>query len=67
MPVFEWDEKGAPVMEDGFKYYWVVTLPLMVLLLTIWLLARYLPWSRWFPKASKSWGGDEAFKSNLKL
>ena len=50
MQVFDWDGEGAPVIKNGFKYYWAVTIPLTILVLTIWALGMFLPWNNWFAK-----------------
>lgn len=50
MPVFNWDGDGAPVIKPGFRYYWAVTIPLTILVLTIWAMGMFLPWKKWFAK-----------------
>ena len=50
--MFNWDGDGAPAIKSGFKYYWAVTIPVTVLVLTIWALAMFLPWKEWFGKGS---------------
>ena len=50
MPFFNWDDDGAPVIKSGFKYYWAVTMPLTILVLTTWALGMALPWKKWFAK-----------------
>jgi hypothetical protein len=51
MPVFNWDGDGAPVIKSGFKYYWAVTIPLTILVLTAWALGMALPWKKWLAKS----------------
>jgi len=58
MPVFEWDVNGAPVMKNGFRYYWAVTMPLTLLVLACWALAVLLPWRRWLAKIGLSKASD---------
>jgi hypothetical protein len=43
MPTFNWDEDGVPTINSGFKYYWAITIPVTLLVLFIWILARMLP------------------------
>jgi hypothetical protein len=50
MPVFNWDSEGAPVVKAGFKYYWIVAVPLTFLVLLLWVLAILLPWRKWLVK-----------------
>ena len=49
MPVFNWDGIGdhTPVVKTAFKYYWAVTVPLTVLVFTVWAFAMLFPWRRW--------------------
>ena len=47
MPVFNWDGNGTPVMKTGFGVYWIVTVPLTVFVLLVWVLAMFLPWRKW--------------------
>jgi hypothetical protein len=58
MPVFEWGANGAPVMKNGFRYYWAVTIPLTLLVLASWALAMLLPWKRWLAKTGLSKASD---------
>jgi hypothetical protein len=44
MPVINWDAGDAPVINKGFKYYWIVTLPLTLLILVFWGSAMLLQW-----------------------
>jgi hypothetical protein len=50
MPVLNWDDNGGPIITHGFKYYWILTLPLTFAVLVLWALATLLPWREWFPK-----------------
>ncbi len=50
--MFNWDGDGAPVIKSGFKYYWAVTIPVTLLVLTIWALAMFVPWKELFGKES---------------
>lgn len=43
MPTFNWDGDGVPTINSGFKYYWAITIPVTLLVLFIWILARMLP------------------------
>ncbi|PMD50749.1 uncharacterized protein K444DRAFT_547773 [Hyaloscypha bicolor E] len=43
MPTFNWDDDGVPTINSGFKYYWSITIPVTLLVLFIWILARMLP------------------------
>jgi hypothetical protein len=43
MPTFNWDDDGVPTINSGFKYYWAITIPVTLLVLFIWILARMLP------------------------
>jgi hypothetical protein len=54
MPIFEWDANGAPVMKNGFRYYWAVTIPLTLLVLASWAMAMLLPWRKWLAKTGLS-------------
>jgi hypothetical protein len=47
MPVFDWDERGVPIVKPGFKYYLAVTLPMTFLVLLTWPSAMFLPWKKW--------------------
>jgi Mg2+ and Co2+ transporter CorA len=47
MPLYNWDDNTLPVIKDGFKYYWAITIPLTVLVLVLWALAMLLPWALW--------------------
>ena len=58
MPVFNWDGNGAPVLKPGFKYYWAVTIPVTVVVLTLWALAMALPWKRWTARISPTKPGN---------
>jgi hypothetical protein len=58
MPVFEWDANGAPVMKNGFRYYWAVTIPLTLLVLASWALTMLLPWKKWLAKTGISKPSD---------
>ena len=51
--MFEWDGDGAPAIKSGFKYYWAVTIPLTILVLTLWALGMFLPWKEWFGKETR--------------
>jgi hypothetical protein len=46
-PLFNWDEDNLPVIKQSFKYYWVIAIPLTLLILMIWVAAMLLPWARW--------------------
>jgi hypothetical protein len=46
MPVFNWDGNGAPIIGPGFKYYWAITIPSTILVLTTWAMGMFLPWKR---------------------
>lgn len=52
MLVFNWDGNGMPAIKPGFKYYWLVTGPLTVVVLMSWGVAMLLPWRIW---ATKIW------------
>jgi hypothetical protein len=39
MPVFDWEENGAPVIQPGFKYYCIATVASTVFVLVLWALA----------------------------
>jgi hypothetical protein len=41
MPVFDWDDYGAPVVRAGFEYYWAVTIPLTLVVLLSWAFINY--------------------------
>jgi hypothetical protein len=47
MPTFNWDGDGVPTINSGFRYYWAVTIPVTILVLLIWTLARLLPGKSW--------------------
>jgi hypothetical protein len=47
MPTFNWDGDGSPIVKPGFRYYWVVTVLVTILVLLLWTLARLLPWKLW--------------------
>jgi hypothetical protein len=51
MPVFNWDGNGMPVIKSGFRYYWLITAPLTMVVLISWGLAMLLPWRNWISKA----------------
>ena len=63
MTVFNWEGSGAPILGAGFKYYWAVTIPLTILVLTTWALGMFLPWKKWliggFWKPKDSQGRSE--------
>jgi hypothetical protein len=44
MPVFNWDETGSAIVKPGFKYYWVVCVPLTALVLLSWVVTILFPW-----------------------
>lgn len=55
MPVFNWDDNGAPTVKTGFGYYWAVAVPLTILVLASWAMGMLLPWRAWILKL---WGSS---------
>jgi hypothetical protein len=47
MPTFNWEGDGVPIFKSGFRYYLAVTVPVTILVLLVWTLARLLPWRSW--------------------
>lgn len=62
MPFFVWDS-GSPVLKGGFKWYWAIAIPLTLVVLLLWGLGVWLPWSEWmrrvrFRRGGTRWGSD---------
>jgi hypothetical protein len=53
MPTFNWDGDGAPIIKSGFRYYWAVTVPVTILVLLVWTLARLLPKKLWVERLTE--------------
>jgi hypothetical protein len=50
MPLFNWDaETGSSVFKPYFKYDWIVTVPLTLIVILIWSVTLLLPWKQWIP------------------
>lgn len=52
MPVIKWDRWDSGI--TGFSLYWVVTLPLTLLVFMVWGAAVVLPWRSWLAKRGRS-------------
>ena len=50
MPVFNWEDANNPVIKSGFKIYWAFAIPVTFLVLVIWALSLWLPWSKWLSR-----------------
>ncbi len=56
MPVFNWEENRLPDVKPGLGFYWIVTIPVTVLVMFSWVLAMVLPWESWRERLiSKLW------------
>jgi len=51
MPLFNWDGGELPVISRGFKYYWVIAIPLTILVLLIWIFVTLVPWASWIQRS----------------
>ncbi|KAK0099413.1 hypothetical protein ONS95_003517 [Cadophora gregata] len=60
MPVLEWGDSRTPTIKNGFKQYWIVTLPLTLLVCILWAAVIFLPWRSWLTS-----GKDEKPKKTL--
>ena len=47
MPVLTWEDNELPVVKPGFKYYWIIVIPLTFFVVVSWFLAIVLPWENW--------------------
>lgn len=60
MPFFVWDGvAGEPVIKNGFKYYWIIALPLTLAVLLIWGLSIRFPWSEWLRRYRTNLSGED--------
>jgi hypothetical protein len=49
-PIFNWSDKGLPIANAAFKYYWAITMPLTLLVVVLWATAMLFPWNKLFSK-----------------
>jgi hypothetical protein len=50
IPVFNWDDNGAPAVRAGFGFYWAVTIPITLVVLLSWAFIMIAQWRRGFLK-----------------
>lgn len=68
MPLFDWEAKpGEPVMTSRFWIYWVVTVPLTLVVVTtwlVWLKRKALLRRRQDKEARASWGIEKVTEAH---
>jgi hypothetical protein len=60
MPVFIWGNDNTLIVQDSFKYYWFVAIPLTLAVFIVWTIAMLLPWRVWLSKSRSRLGDLEA-------